>query len=62
MKTQEEISALVEDRKTLLDGINEIVEMATNDYGTTRTTQIKIYDALRETLRKLKYESIHHIA
>ncbi len=46
----------IEDRKTLLSGINDIMEIARQDYGISRTALIKMQERLAEVLKNLKCE------
>ncbi len=62
MKTLQEIAALVDDRGTLLNALNDIVAVSQNDYSITRTSQIKIQEIMREALKNLKYESLHTVS
>ena len=54
----EQISALVDDRKTLLEALNEVTECARNDHGISLPAVKKIHQIMNETLKALKYESV----
>jgi hypothetical protein len=53
----EQLKALVSDRGTLMAGIDEISQIAENDYGISRTTLIKIHDATIRIMNELKYDA-----
>lgn len=62
MKPEEKViglaDAAVADRRTLLNGLNDIMEIAKTDYGITRTALIKMHEKMSEILNNLKCEKL----